>query len=92
NFFAADLRADVFSRDRVLPPAAPKQDRPTDSLWTSAQVAGYLQVSESWVRKASASGKLPCVRIGAMVRFDPDAVRAWARGERGGKVTNLQRR
>lgn len=52
-----------------------------EALWTARDVARYLRASESWVRKASADGRLPCRRIGAMVRFDPDTIRAWATGK-----------
>ena len=63
---------------------------PTDTLWRVPDVARFLAVSPSWVYQASAAGTLPCVRIGAAVRFDPDAIRAWVRGERhGGKVVQL---
>lgn len=44
-------------------------------------VAEFLGVSKSWVYQATGSGRLPCVRIGALVRFDPSVIRAWAKGE-----------
>ncbi len=53
-----------------------------------AWLAEFLGVSKSWVYQATASGVLPCVRIGALVRFDPTVIRAWVRGE-GGKSTRL---
>lgn len=53
------------------------QDSP-ETLWTAREVAAYLRASESWVRKASAAGRLPCLRIGSMVRFDPETIRLWA--------------
>lgn len=46
-----------------------------------AWVAAFLGVSKSWVYQATASGTLPCIRIGAAVRFDPEVIRAWVRGE-----------
>ena len=63
-------------------------------LWTSAEVADYLGMSESWVRKRSADGTLPCVRFGASVRFDPDAIAAFARGDKSasGQVIALPRK
>ena len=51
------------------------------SLWTVAEVAAYLRVSRSWVYHRSAAGLLPCLRVGALVRFDPDAIRAYAQGQ-----------
>lgn len=51
------------------------------SLWTVAEVAAYLRVSRSWVYHRAAAGLLPCLRIGALLRFEPDAIRAYAQGE-----------
>lgn len=64
----------AYSRERAL----------KDVSW----LAAYLQVSKSWVYQAVASGVIPCVRIGALVRFDPAVIRAWVNGE-GGKSTKL---
>jgi predicted DNA-binding transcriptional regulator AlpA len=44
-----------------------------DVSWLSRQ----LGVSKSWVYQACASGVVPCVRIGALLRFDPAVIRAW---------------
>ena len=46
-----------------------------------AWVAEFLNVSKSWVYQATSSGTLPCIRIGAAVRFDPEVIRRWVRGE-----------
>jgi excisionase family DNA binding protein len=46
-----------------------------DSLWTVADVARFLKASTSWVYKAASRNALPCVRIGAMLRFDSAAIR-----------------
>lgn len=40
-------------------------------------LAEYLNVSTSWVYQATAAGKIPCVRIGASVRFNPVEIRKW---------------
>lgn len=53
-----------------------------ESRWDANDVAAYLKVSRSWVYQRAESGELPCVRIGALLRFDPDAIRAYGRGER----------
>jgi excisionase family DNA binding protein len=50
-------------------------------LWTALDVARYLKVSRSWVYHRAEAGELPCLRIGNFLRFDPDAVRAFARSE-----------
>ncbi len=46
-----------------------------EALWTVDDVARFLRASPSWVYKAAARGAIPCVRIGAMLRFDPEALR-----------------
>ena len=50
------------------------------ALKSAAWVAEFLGCSESWVYKAAERGRLPCVRIGTMLRFDPRAVKAYASG------------
>jgi excisionase family DNA binding protein len=54
---------------------------PVESLWDAENVALFLKVSRSWVYQKTAAGVLPCLRIGGLVRFEPEAIRAWARGE-----------
>lgn len=56
-----------------------------DAIW----VAKFLGLSRSWVYEASASGVLPCIKIGAALRFDAETIRAWARGDRTGKIVTL---
>lgn len=55
-----------------------------ESLWTADDVAAYLKVSRSWVYHRAEAGELPHLRIGGLLRFEPDAVRAYARGARPG--------
>ena len=55
-----------------------------EALWEYADVATYLKVSESSVRRWVASGTvdIPFRKIGRGVRFVPSIVREWAsRGE-----------
>lgn len=51
---------------------------PNVTLWTADDVAQYLKVSRSWVYHRAESGELPYVRIGALLRFQPSAIRAFA--------------
>jgi hypothetical protein len=55
--------------------------RRTEPLWTSQDVADFLQVSLRWVEKQRALGVLPCVALPGrrLVRYDPEEIRAWAR-------------
>ncbi len=57
----------------------------SQSLWNSEDVALYLKVSRSMVYKLGQTGELPCLRVGACLRFDPAVVRAFARGELRGR-------
>ena len=53
-------------------------------LWTARDVAGYLRASTSWVYQKSEAGLLPCLPPlpgSNFLRFDPAAVKAYARGE-----------
>lgn len=49
--------------------------------WTAVDVAKYLKVSPSWVYQRAHSGEIPFHRLGAHLRFDPDVIRRYARGE-----------
>jgi excisionase family DNA binding protein len=53
-----------------------------DALWTVEDVAAYLKTSRSWVYTKVAAGvnALPAMRVGGLLRFKPDVVRAWADG------------
>ena len=62
-----------------------------EALLTAEQVAQVLQVSESMVYKLRRGGALPAVRVGALLRFHPDTVRAYSRGELSLRVPRLVR-
>lgn len=59
-------------------------DDESDTLWDANDVARYLKVSRSWVYHRAEAGLLPYLRVGALLRFEPAAVRAHVRehGER----------
>jgi excisionase family DNA binding protein len=52
-------------------------------------VAEFLGVSKSWVYQATASGAMPCIRIGAALRFDRATIESWLKGEAAAKSVNL---
>ncbi len=54
-----------------------KQLVPFKSRWDVKDLAAYLKCSRSWVYKAAEKGWLPCQRYGGLLRFDPEAIRAW---------------
>jgi len=59
---------------RPAEPAAAGGALDRDRLWDVGDVAKFLQASRSWVYKAAEAGALPCLRVGAMLRFEPEAV------------------
>jgi len=60
-----------------------------DALWDVKDIARVLKASVSWVYKASERGELPCIRIGAMLRFEPATIRAWLASRRGAPALTL---
>ena len=62
---------------------------PDEMLWTAREVATYLRASLSWVYKAAERGELPCIRLGAMLRFDPSAIRAWLDARAAASAANI---
>jgi excisionase family DNA binding protein len=54
---------------------------PAPGLWLANDAARYLKVGRSWVYQRAESGEFPCLHVGALIRFDPATVRAFARGE-----------
>lgn len=68
--------------------------RSTNELWDANDVARYLKTSRSWVYHQAEAGKLPHLRVGALLRFDPEAVKAFVHGQAagGGKVLSMRPR
>ena len=48
-----------------------------EQLWTSEDVAKFLQVSKSWVEHAAPKGLIPSHVIGRMRRFVPSEIKAF---------------
>lgn len=63
------------------PLAPPPPAALSNGLWDARDVATFLKASRNWVYLQAELGKIPCVRIGALLRFDPEKVKALARGE-----------
>lgn len=51
---------------------------PRGGLSTVREAAQYLNCSVSYIYKAAERDLLPAVRIGRMLRFNPDTVRTFA--------------
>ena len=62
-------------------------------LWKVQDVARFLSMSTSWVYKEAEAGRLPCVRIGAALRFQSDEIRTYLESQRvpRGSVIALRR-
>ena len=54
---------------------------PREGLWTVNEVAAFLHMSTSWVNKRAADGTIPVLRIGRVLRFEPQAIKAWMHGK-----------
>ena len=65
-----------------------------DDLWDANDVARYIKASRSWVYHQAEAGKLPHLRVEALLRFDPEAVKAFVHGQAagGGKVLSMRPR
>jgi excisionase family DNA binding protein len=66
----------------------------SNDLWDANDVARYIKASRSWVYHQAEAGKLPHLRVGALLRFDPEAVKAFVHGQaaHGGKVLSMRPR
>lgn len=53
-------------------------------LWNAEDLAARWGVRESHVYRLAREGAIPSVRLGRYVRFRPDAIEAFERGEIGG--------
>jgi len=42
-----------------------------DKVWTLAEVAEYLQITERTAQRLMQMNQLPCIRVGHSVRFHP---------------------
>jgi predicted DNA-binding transcriptional regulator AlpA len=56
---------------------------PEEGLWNPSHVAEFLKVSRSWIYQKAEAGLLPVIRMpgSSLLRFDPEKIRAYARGE-----------
>jgi excisionase family DNA binding protein len=73
-----DAPTDVFLRTERPTPTRTRTSL-RDGLWDANDVAGYLKVSRSWVYHRAEAGQLPHLRVGGLLRFDAEVVRAFAR-------------
>jgi excisionase family DNA binding protein len=75
-------------------PAVPRAEESgarLDRLWTVREAAAFLSVSPSWIYHEAEKGELPHVRIGSMLRFEPETLREYARSRRSGGTHRSRR-
>ena len=48
-----------------------------EALWTVREAAAFLRLGRNTIYEWAASGKLPSVRLGSRIRFEPSALRRW---------------
>lgn len=53
-----------------------------EELWDVEQAARFLRVSRSWVYQRVEAAKLPYLRVGGLVRFEPAVLREFVRRDR----------
>ncbi len=49
------------------------------TLLTAIQLGGYLNMSPKTLFQWAKQGRIPAIRMGAAIRFDPKAIAAWLR-------------
>lgn len=55
-----------------------------DRLWTAEETAGYLQIPKATLYQWRYLGIGPkSGRVGRQLRYDPEEVKAWFRGQQG---------
>lgn len=69
---------------RVPGPTGPARELRLQPLLTVRQVAAVLQVDEKTIRRFVWAGRIPCVRIGRRIRFDPADVERWVSARKEG--------
>lgn len=47
------------------------------AAWTAEELAGVLSLSRKHIYKLAKNGRMPSLRIGGAIRFDPHATAAW---------------
>ena len=61
--------------------APTQEDRQNESLWDTADVASYLKVSRSTVRRKIEAGEIPYSRVGNLIRFVPSVIQEWVHSQ-----------
>lgn len=57
-----------------------------DHALTAQELAAILGCSPTYLYNTARDGKMPHIRLGASIRFDPAATAAWVRAQACGKA------
>ncbi len=58
-----------------------------EGLWDARDVAQYLKASRSWVYHEAQAGRLPCIKLGGLLRFVPAEIRKFVQNRGAGPRT-----
>lgn len=61
-----------------------RSSAPATELIDAQAAATLLNVPDSWIYAQARENRIPHVRLGRYVRFEPDALRAWWRAQQQG--------
>src|SRR5712692_9101452 len=70
---AAALGGILMSASNLLSPVS----RAVEALWNARELAQRLGIHRSRLYHLVRTGRIPHLRVGRGVRFDPDAIREW---------------
>ncbi len=81
------MPASATQQDRIPPPqkgsnSARRSARPQAPLLGVDEMASWLGVEVGFIRRLIAERRIPFVKIGKYVRFDPEEVALWIDGQR----------
>ena len=54
----------------------------SNPLWNVAETASFLRIHQKTLYDWAGRGKIPCVRIGSRLRFDPQDITRWVAARR----------
>lgn len=58
-----------------------------EPLLDAQQAAILLNVKVSWIREATRTGQLPCLRVGRHLRYTRPMLEEWLEGHRAGQAS-----
>ena len=82
--FAGSTRSMATHRDAGSGESMRNDARHGPALLDAKGASELLNVPASWVAAEARAGRIPHVRLGRYVRFEPDALRDWWRERRRG--------